>query len=42
MYELNLFDLKPETFGTFDLIILCGVLYHLRYLFWALKVLRDV
>lgn len=42
MYELNLFDLKPETFGIFDVIIFCGVLYHLRYPFCALKVIRDV
>ncbi len=42
MYELNLFDLKPETFGTFDLVIFCGVLYHLRYPFWALKIIRDI
>lgn len=42
MYELNLFDLKPETFGTFDLVIFCGVLYHLRYPFWGLKVIRDI
>jgi SAM-dependent methyltransferase len=42
MYELNLLDLKPETFGTFDIVIFPGVLYHLRYPFWALKLLKDV
>ena len=42
MYELNLYDLKPETFGSFDLVIFCGVLYHLRYPFWGLKVIRDI
>lgn len=42
MYELNLFDLKPETFGTFDLVIFCGVLYHLRYPFWGIKIIRDI
>ena len=40
--HLNLFDLMPETFGTFDLVIFPGVLYHLRYPFWALKLIRDV
>src|SRR5207248_2277403 len=42
MYELNLFDLRPETFGRFDVVIFPGVLYHLRYPFWALKLVRDV
>ena len=42
MFELNLFDLTPETFGTFDVICFPGVLYHLRYPFWALKLIKDV
>jgi SAM-dependent methyltransferase len=42
MYELNVYDLKPETFGKFDVVIFAGVLYHLRYPFWALKCIRDV
>jgi len=42
MRELNLFDLKPEVHGTFDIIIFAGVLYHLRYPFWALQVIRNV
>jgi SAM-dependent methyltransferase len=42
MHELNLYELKPDTFGTFDLVIFAGVLYHLRYPFWALKLVRDV
>ena len=42
LHELNLFDLRPETFGTFDIVIFPGVLYHLRYPFWALKLFRDV
>jgi SAM-dependent methyltransferase len=37
----NLFDLRPETFGLFDVIVFPGVLYHLRYPFWALKLVRD-
>jgi SAM-dependent methyltransferase len=42
MRELNLLELRPETFGTFDVVIFPGVLYHLRYPFWALKILRDL
>ena len=42
MHELNLFDLRPETFGKFDVVIFPGVLYHLRYPIWALKLVRDV
>src|SRR5580765_6759096 len=40
--EMNLLDLRPETFGLFDAVIFPGVLYHLRYPFWALKLVRDV
>lgn len=42
MYELNLYDLLPETFGSFDVVIFPGVLYHLRYPMWGLKRIRDV
>ncbi len=42
MYEMNLYDIKPETFGTFDVIIFAGVLYHLRYPFYALKIIREL
>jgi len=42
MFELNLFDLRPERFGRFDVVIFAGVLYHLRYPFWALKIIRDL
>jgi 2-polyprenyl-3-methyl-5-hydroxy-6-metoxy-1,4-benzoquinol methylase len=41
MYELNVIDLTPETFGKFDLIICPGVLYHLRYPFAALRALHN-
>jgi 2-polyprenyl-3-methyl-5-hydroxy-6-metoxy-1,4-benzoquinol methylase len=40
--ELNVYDLLPETFGRFDVVICPGVLYHLRYPFWGLKRLADV
>lgn len=41
MYEMNLYDLTPETFGKFDIILFPGVLYHLRFPFWGLKKLTD-
>jgi 2-polyprenyl-3-methyl-5-hydroxy-6-metoxy-1,4-benzoquinol methylase len=42
MIQMNLYDLKPENFGLFDVVIFPGVLYHLRYPFWGLKAIRDV
>jgi SAM-dependent methyltransferase len=42
MVEMNVLDLRPETFGKFDVVVFPGVLYHLRYPFWALRLLRDV
>lgn len=42
MYEMSLYDLTPEKLGTFDIIIYPGVLYHLRYPFTSLKVVRDM
>ena len=29
--ELDVDDLSPETVGTFDVVLFCGVLYHLRH-----------
>jgi 2-polyprenyl-3-methyl-5-hydroxy-6-metoxy-1,4-benzoquinol methylase len=42
MEQMNLYDLTPEAFGLFDAVIFPGVLYHMRYPFWGLKVIRDV
>jgi SAM-dependent methyltransferase len=42
MIQMNLYDLKPDNFGLFDVVIFPGVLYHLRYPFWGLRVIRDV
>lgn len=42
MFNLNLFDLNPDTYGKFDVIIFAGVLYHLRYPFWALNILKEL
>ena len=35
-YLCNVYDLDPETFGTFDLVLFYGVLYHLRHPLLAL------
>lgn len=42
MHEMNLYDLAPARFGTFDVIIFADVLYHLRYPFRAFQVLREL
>lgn len=42
MYEMNLLEVRPETFGDFDIVICAGVLYHLRYPFYGLKCIRDL
>lgn len=42
MYQMNLYDLSVNSFGYFDVVIFAGVLYHLRYPFWGLKIIRDV
>src|SRR5690349_16445626 len=36
-YQMNLYDLRPETFGQFDLVLCLGVLYHLRHLLLGLE-----
>ena len=38
----SLYELKPESFGLFDIVLLPGVLYHLRYPFWGLRRVRDL
>jgi SAM-dependent methyltransferase len=42
MAEMNLYELTPETFGKFDVVLFPGVLYHLRYPVWGLKRLQRV
>jgi len=42
MVEKNVYDLSPEEMGVFDVILFPGVLYHLRYPFWSIKVLREL
>jgi SAM-dependent methyltransferase len=41
MRQMNVYDLKPDSFGLFDVIIFPGVLYHLRYPFWSLRCIRE-
>ena len=38
----NVYDLSPITFGTFDLVMFFGVLYHLRHPILALQKIRSV
>lgn len=42
MFEKNLFDLRVSDFGKFDVILFPGTLYHLRYPFYALKIVTDL
>ena len=42
MREMNLLDLDPDQFGQFDVILLLGVLYHLRYPYHALGNVREM
>lgn len=42
MRELSLFDLHPGEHGLFDVVLLPGVLYHLRYPFLALRTLSSL
>jgi 2-polyprenyl-3-methyl-5-hydroxy-6-metoxy-1,4-benzoquinol methylase len=42
MEQMNLLDLVVDTFGRFDVVLFAGVLYHLRYPFEAMRVIRDL
>ncbi len=41
-YLCNVYDLSPRTFGTFDLVLFYGVLYHLRHPLLALEKILEV
>ena len=41
-YLCNVYDLSPKTFGTFDLVMFYGVLYHLRHPLLALEKILNV
>jgi tRNA (mo5U34)-methyltransferase len=38
----NVYDLTPDTFGTFDIVLFLGVLYHLRNPMLAFDRIREV
>jgi SAM-dependent methyltransferase len=38
----NFFDFSSEKYGQFDLVIFAGLLYHLRYPFWALRIIKGL
>jgi hypothetical protein len=42
MKEMNLLSLSPATLGTFDVVLFFGVLYHLRYPFWSLNLIKNM
>jgi SAM-dependent methyltransferase len=42
MIEMSLYELNVAEHGMFDIVLFCGVLYHLRYPFTALKTLADL
>ncbi len=41
-YLCNVYDLSPKTFGTFDVVLFYGVLYHLRHPLLAIEKIRSV
>jgi len=41
-YQANIFDLKAETLGTFDVILFLGLLYHLPDPMLAIQILRSL
>ena len=42
MFEKNLYEITTKDFGKIDIILFFGVLYHLRYPFYALKVIKNL
>jgi SAM-dependent methyltransferase len=41
-YGGNLYDLTPAETGKFDIVICCGLLYHLRYPMFGIRKLADL
>jgi tRNA (mo5U34)-methyltransferase len=41
-HEMSIYDLKPETFGSFDIVFCFGVLYHLRWPMYAVDKISDI
>lgn len=40
--KASVYDLNPETFGTFDIVLCLGVLYHLKYPLYGLEKIYSV
>lgn len=40
--QANVMDFTADKYGQFDLVIFAGLLYHLRYPFSALRIIRDL
>ena len=38
----NVLDLSPVEIGRFEVVVCAGLLYHLRYPFWSLRIIRDL
>src|SRR5205807_1365526 len=38
----SVYDLNPDELGTFDIVLFCGVLYHLRYPLLGIDNIRKV
>lgn len=41
-YLCNVYDLSPKTFGTFDLVMFFGVLYHVKHPWYALEKIESI
>lgn len=41
-YLSNVYELSPKTFGTFDLVMFFGVLYHVKHPWYALEKIASV
>ena len=40
--EIDVLDLSPETVGTFDVVLMLGILYHMKHPMLALEKVRSV
>ena len=41
-HEIDVLDLSPETVGTFDVVLMLGILYHMKHPLLALEKVRSV
>jgi tRNA (mo5U34)-methyltransferase len=41
-HEIDVLDLSPETVGTFDVVLMLGILYHMKHPLLALEQVRSV